>query len=364
MKVLIYLGHPAHFHLYKFIIRVLKQHGHKVTVFIRTKDILEELLDKEGIPYINVMSKERGDSKFAIAFSLLKRDAKMLVYCLKDRPNLMIGSSVEITHVGKLLNIPSVITGENDIDHVKLASVIGYPLVTNLLVPKGVKVGKYIYKTNFYSGYQKIAYLHPNWFKPDPEKVKHLYGDQKQYFILRLVSNTAYHDTNESGISDAMADRIVKYLEPYGKVYINSERKIPAHLEPYRLPMPVDQIHHAMHFCTLLICDSYSMITEAAILATPSIRHTCLIDASTILIELEHKYKLTYAVPLSKPDLVFERIDEIMAIPDIKKEWTIRRDNMLKDKIDVTSFFVWYIENYPTSVEILMKDPDYDLKFR
>ena len=42
MRILVYLGHPAHFHNYKNTIKALKEHGHEVEVLIKKKDILEE----------------------------------------------------------------------------------------------------------------------------------------------------------------------------------------------------------------------------------------------------------------------------------------------------------------------------------
>ncbi len=364
MKVLIYLGHPAHFHFYKYVIRELEERKHTVYVIIKTKDILEELLNRSHMKYINLQLVERKDTRFAIAWSLLKRDVKLFFFCLKHRPNLMIGSSVEITHVGKVLGIPSVVTVEDDINHIKILSKIGYPFASRLLVPKGCQVGKFVYKTNFYNGYQKLAYLHPNRFIPDPEKVKHLYQGEEKYFIIRLVSFTAYHDAGEAGISNQMAEKIIRYLEPHGKVYINSERKLPIHLESYRLPVPVDEIHHALYYCSLLIGDSGSMVTEAALLATPSIRHCTLIGFSALVLELDHLYHLTFGIELTEPELVFKRIDEILSYPDIKAEWIKRRTKMLADKIDVTAFLEWYIENYPKSVNILNKDPEYQLRFK
>ncbi len=36
----------------------------------------------------------------------------------------------------------------------------------------------------------------------------------------------------------------------------------------------------------------------------------------------------------------------------------------LADKIDVTAFMIWFVENYPDSFRILKQDPDYQYKFR
>ena len=51
-------------------------------------------------------------------------------------------------------------------------------------------------------------------------------------------------------------------------------------------------------------------------------------------------------------------------MPNIKKEWKNRRENMLNDKIDVTAFFTWFIENYPQSAQIMRENPDYQYKFK
>jgi len=37
---------------------------------------------------------------------------------------------------------------------------------------------------------------------------------------------------------------------------------------------------------------------------------------------------------------------------------------VLADNIDVTSFMVWFIENYPNSLKIMKDNPDYQWKFK
>jgi len=47
-----------------------------------------------------------------------------------------------------------------------------------------------------------------------------------------------------------------------------------------------------------------------------------------------------------------------------KQVFAKRKEIMLADKIDVTAFFVWFIENYPESAEIMKSNPDYQYKFK
>jgi hypothetical protein len=54
------------------------------------------------------------------------------------------------------------------------------------------------------------------------------------------------------------------------------------------------------------------------------------------------------------------KIDELLAMSDLKTEWGKRRDVMLNDKIDITGFLVRLIEDYPQSINELKKNPDFN----
>ena len=118
-------------------------------------------------------------------------------------------------------------------------------------------------------------------------------------------------------------------------------------------------------YCSdLCIGDSQTMAAEAAVLGTPSIRFNDFVGELGYLEELEHKYNLTYGIKTSNPEKLFEKIDELLAIPNLKETWQKRREKMLSEKIDVTAFMVWFIENYPKSVSVMKANPDYQYKFK
>ena len=56
-------------------------------------------------------------------------------------------------------------------------------------------------------------------------------------------------------------------------------------------------------------------------------------------------------------------LEKLLSIPNLKEIWQKRRENMLNDKIDVTAFMVWFIENYPESVEQMKINPSYQKHF-
>jgi uncharacterized protein len=363
LKILFYFNHPAHFHLFKESIRIFKSKGNEIIIIIKKKDVLEDLLSKEGWNYYNVFPKERKNSKFAIAMSLIRRNIEVFKIALKQKPTLMIGTSVEITHIGKILRIPSIMVNEDDAGQIGYWPKISYPFASTILAPSSCDVGKWADKTIFYNGYHELAYLHPNYFAPNINNITELSPENKPYYIIRLSKLQAHHDKGKSGITDALAIKIIKKLKTKGNVFISSERLFGKELEKYRIKIHPSFIIDALTFATIYIGDSQTMAAEAATLGTPSIRFNDFVGKLGYLEELEHKYGLTYGIKTSDADKLLQKIDELLAITNLKVEWQRRRKKMLSDKIDVTAFFVWFVENYPLSLKIMKDNPNYQFNF-
>ena len=368
MKILFYLGHPAHFHLLKNSVSELIRHGHNVHILTKKKDILDYLLKSSGFNYTNILPEGRRDNKFGIAIGLLKRDYRILHHCRRFRPDIMLGTSAELTHVGKLLNIPSINVNEDDYDAIPFFSKIGYPLATNILAPSSCRTGgidsNWEQKTIHYEGYHELAYLHPNYFVPNVEVIKDKIDISQRFFILRFAKLTAHHDKGKKGISTNIARKIIAILSEKGRVYITSERVLESEFEKYCIQIDPMDIHHALFYTDMYIGDSQTMAAEAAVLGTPSLRFNDFVGKLGYLEELEHKYELTYGIKTFEPDKLFEKIKEFLNTPNLKQEFQSRRQKMLADKIDVTAFMVWFIENYPESVRIMKENPDYQLRFK
>ncbi|MBQ7210877.1 MAG: hypothetical protein IJS05_08305 [Paludibacteraceae bacterium] len=222
-------------------------------------------------------------------------------------------------------------------------------------------------KTIHYHGFQKLAYLHPNQFSPNCDVVRRYNIDpQSPYFIFRFASLKAHHDDGVHGISTDVAQRLIDMLSPYGRIFITSERELEPQFEQYRLQISPLDIHHVMAFATLYIGDSQSMAVEAAMLGVPSLRFNDFVGEKKIGVmeELEQVYGLTYGISSHEPQKLFAKITELLSIPNLKQEWQRRRDSMLADKIDVTAFFTWFVENYPESAKVMRNNPDYQWRFR
>lgn len=364
MTILAFLGHPAHFHLFKHTIAGLRSNGHRVDVCIKKKDILEELLFRSGIDYTNLLPNGRADGTFGILKGVLKKDIGLYKFCKANRPDLMLGTSAEIAHIGKLLRIPSINFSEDDVSVIRKFATAAYPFSGHILSPVACNNGRWNRKTVFYKGYQKLAYLHPNRFRPDEDIASKYIRNGEPYFLIRFAKLTAHHDSGIRGINDAIAGELVKKLEKFGNVYISSERTLSPDFEGYRLEIDPLDIHHLLAFAKLYIGDSQSMSVESAMLGTPSIRYSDFMGKIGVLEELEKTYGLTYGVNPDNPRDLFDTVDRFLEMSSLYESFQNRRRIMLEDKIDVTAFFQWFIEQYPESSSIMQKDPNYQDRFK
>ena len=341
---LFYLGHPAHYHNVSMVIKQLSQKGFRVVLVARGKDVLFELL--EGLPYEIIYLKPRkGKNKLSLIKTILHRELILFRLALRYKPKMLIGTDIVIAHIGKLLSIPSVILNEDDAKEVPFLAKFGFKYATAVFSPDSCDISPYNNKVG-YQGYHELAYLHPNYFKPDKSKIVDLLKHGEKYFILRFAELTAHHDEGKNGIDLSIAKKLIVQLNPFGRVYITSERKLETELEPYRIAIKPTDIHHALCFAEMYIGDSQTMAAEAAVLGTPSIRFNDFVGKLGYLEELEHKYHLTFGVPTDNSELLFSKINELLENNDLKKDFNQRKEQMLKECVDVAQLWTsYFIEN-------------------
>lgn len=365
MNILIQLAHPAQFHLFKNTAKELMEHGHNVHFLIKSKDILEQLLKDSGLPYCNILPQSHRKTTIGMVQDMLIRDWRILKYALRHKIDIFLGSPVELAHVGWLLHKHRINFGEDDASIVMPYIRLGGFFMQTYLTPVSCNIGPLEPKAIHYQGFHKLAYLHPKRFTPDRSVVEKYFTLEKPYFLLRFAELKAYHDVSAKaqGITTDIAQKLIDILLPYGDVYITSERELEPQFEKYRLKINPLDIHHVLAFASLYIGDSQSMAVEAAMLGTPSIRFNDFAGKIGVLEELEHNYELTKGVLSSDPKKLYSTIKEWLALPNIKEAFLQRRQRMLCDKIDVTAFFTWFIENYPMSKKIMLDNPDYQKRF-
>ena len=361
MNILIDIAHPAHVHLIKNTYYELMNNGHKVIVTVKDIPSAIQLLNIFDIPFIYLGGKS--DSLIGKAFLQLKFNYLLWKVVLREKIDIAFGSSLTIAQLSKYTKVKSIILDDDDDDVEPLFVKYAHPAADHILSPACTI--RRTQKMIGYSGYHELAYLHPNRFNPD-ESVLSEIGvlPGEKYFILRFNAFKAHHDVGVQGLSLENKRQLISLLERYGKVFITTERNIDEEFKPYQLKVSPDKAHSLMYYATMLVGDSQTMTSEAAVLGTPAIRCNTFVRRISYLEEEEFKYNLTYGFLPENSDSLFSKINELLEMPNIKNEWKKRRENMLKDKIDVTAFFTWFIENYPQSAQIMRENPDYQYKFK
>lgn len=347
MKILVYLGHPAHFHNYKNTIAALKEHGHEVEILIKKKDVLEDLLKNAGIPYHDILEEGRSNSKFGVMMGLLKRAVRMNRFCNKFHPDILTGSSTENSWIGPLRNIPVINIGEDDAAIVPIYARLAYPGASVILCPDSCSCGKWDYKAVKYHGYQELGYLHPDNFTPDRGLAAKYIDISKPYFLMRFSGLKAYHDTGVRGINNEIARNLIDLLAPHGNVYITSERPLDESLEPYRIAINPLDIHHVMAFADIYLGDSQTMAVEAGVLGVPFIRFNDFVGQIGVLSELEDGYRLGFGIRPDREEKLYETVHELLDMENRKEIFQARRRIMLSECINFVDFLTNYIETYP-----------------
>ncbi len=357
--ILFYMGHPAHYHNVSHVMPALKQMGHNIIVFARGKDVLFDLLEDLPFQIYLFDDNKKDNSKLSLIWVVLKREWELLKIVRRHKVDMMVGTDIVITHIGRIKNIPSLVLNEDDSHAVPLLAKYGFKYSTHTISPKCCDIKPYDNKKIEYNSYHELAYLHPNQFKPKKEIVQQYVDPDSPYFIIRFAKLSAHHDEGIQGINDKIAGKIIELLKPNGKIIITSERILSKKLEPYRLQIEPSDMHHVMAFANLYVGDSQTMAAEAGVLGTPFIRFNDFVGRLGYLDEIENKYKLGYGFRTNQTEQMLEQLSTLLSKKNNKADYQKKRKKMLKEKINYATFLTWFIESYPESAKILKKNPDY-----
>lgn len=360
MRILFCIAHPSQVHQFKYVIRALEKKGHKCRIAVIDKEVSIKLLNAYGFEYEVVgFSKS---SLFSKAIELLKIESKIYSIAKSFKPDLLVGGSgnAYVAHVGKLIHRPSIIF--EDSENAVIERLLTDPFATTICTPSSFNKNLG-YKQILFDGYKELAYLHPNHFCPDPKVPNELGLNKKEpLIIIRFVTWNADHDVGHYGIQNKI--EFAQKLAKYGRVLITSEEKLDPELERYKIKTSPEKLHDLLFFAHLLIGDSQTMTTEAAILGVPAIRCNSFVGKNDMsnFIELEQKYNLIFNYNDSSEALV--KAIELLQNPHLKEDWNHKKKILLQKKIDVSAFMTWFIENHPHSFFTMKENPNFQDKFK
>jgi predicted glycosyltransferase len=194
-----------------------------------------------------------------------------------------------------------------------------------------------------YAGDHELAYLHADRLEPDARRLA-AYGvsADDRYSIVRFVSWQAVHDRNEKGLTGEQKPDLVAALERHGKVFISSEAPLPEDLAAYELKGPVEDIHHLLAHAQMIVGESATMSSEAAVLGVPAVMIATTGRGYTD--DQERRYGHVRHFVEDDYDQAVAAVEELFAW-NPRERGQQARERLLEDKIDVTRWKVDYFES-------------------
>lgn len=328
--VLIEIGHPAHVHFFRGAIAELKRRGVAVHLITRNKDITDSLLDRFGLEYISLSRPAR--TKLGLMVELMRRWWATYRILKKKR----IGVSASIS--GITTAVPSRLAGVRtlsftDTEDATISNRIAMPYSDRILTPEFYR-GDFGKPHERYLGLHELAYLQDFDFEKAAQ-VRHRLGLDTPYVLIRRVANDAVHDWQLKGFTPELLEKLRQRLSTVGKVFISSEGPLPDALQPYRLNIPLEDIHGVLAGAELFVGESPTMAVEASLLGTPAFLLSERVQGLGNMMALEEKQLLVNCQS-------FEELERALgAITDLKAygaEWEKRAALFRRGAVPMSRF--------------------------
>lgn len=362
MNILIDIGHPAHVHLFKNFAHIMLGKGHKVLFTCREKEFEIDLLKANGFTFQSFGRKY--NSLFGKLFGLAKFDFMEWKTCLKFKPDVLLShGSMYAAHAAWIIRKPHISFDDTyNMEQVRL-----YEPFTPVILTGNYEHPRISKKEIRYAGYHELSYLHPNYYTPDKSILDELgVKPDEKYVLIRFIALNATHDWGNKGISPQRKIEAVKTLSKYAKVFISAEGKLPEELEQYRLKTRPERIFDVMAFASLVWGESITIPAEAAVLGVPAMNNNDMV--SYYLLDEQDNYGLCFCYKANNEELnkALENCIELLKRDrkELADEWQTKKNKLLSDHIDVTAFLVWFVENYPESIQVMKDNPNYQYQFK
>lgn len=360
-----FINTPAQYHFFGKIANELMKKGNTVYLLGRDYGETRNLFEEGGSVYYRYSKPptSKAGKILLTPFDILRAYR----YLRELDVDVISGFGGYEVYTSKILKVPNIVFIDSEYSINKKSYQIQFnlfqPFTKVIITPSSYRqnLGEKHIRVN---SYKELAYLHPKYFTAD-KNIHSLLGIQsgEKYVLLRFNAFDAVHDYGIGGFSDQDKIRLVHELKKYAKVFISSEAGVPDIIRDRVLKIPKSKIHDIIYNATLLVTDTQTMTTEAAILGTPAIRCNSFVGHNDMgnFIELEKKYGLIFN--FRDPDLAIQKAIELLQQPSLKHEWQQKRERLLKEKIDIAAFMVWFIGDYPESFRMMKENPGIQERF-
>jgi len=337
MRVLFFTNTPAHVHLYKHAVRELLDRGHDVLVLGREDGCARDLLEYYDLPY-RIYGK-RGTTPRDLLAQLPRHYAKIFRLVRSFDPDRIFGMGGYAAPAG-LVSDTSVIAIQDSEPHT-LDYLMSRPIVDAFLTPYtfGRDLGPKQYR---FLGFKETAYLHPDSYEPTTDIRSELgLPDDEPYVLLRFNSWGAYHDVGQSGFDADQRVALVRRLSEEASVVVSAEDGVASALPETATVYDGHpaHMHDAIAEASLLVADTQTMVTEAALLGTPAIRSNSFVGEDDMgnFTALEAAGLIHNVVEF---DELLELATEFLVDGERRDSWQRQHAEFVEGLVDLTDLIV------------------------
>jgi len=327
------IGHPAHVHLFKNPIGILKDRGWRVVVLARDKEVAFSLLDAYGIEYEKGTRAGTGVSGKAKELFAWRSKAEELIAREGVDVVASVGSPASAL-AARRRGVPHI--AFNDTETGGIQRLLYYPASVGVYTPEWL-LSDYGEKQERYRGLHDLSYLRPERFAPDSGVREDLgLSRGEDYAIARFVSWDATHDWGAEKSGSGGQKKIVELLSSRMRVFVSAESALPSELERYRMELPPERFHDALSEAAVVVGDGATTATEAAVLGTPSLYVSPFAERLGCLVFLESRGLLRTASDISSG---LEKLGSILdSLDGVQAAMVASRRELLDSTIDVAAF--------------------------
>lgn len=337
MRFVFFTNTPAHVHLYRRAVERIETAGHDVLVMARDYGCTVALLDWYDLPYR--VYGACGTTKGSVFRNLPRHYANIVPAVRGFDPDVIFGVGAYAAHAGLVSRTPVVLV--LDSEPTSLDHALSRPFTTAFLTPHAFRkgLGKNHYQ---FRGFCETAYLHPEEFHPSGDIRSQLGLDAEEPFVLlRFNAFGSHHDIGQSGFTAAQRGRLIETFADHATVFVSDEG---GRLDIEALPArPFDVhpalLHDALSAARLVVTDTQTVCTEAALLGTPVIRSNSFVGDGDMgnFVELERQ---RLVVNTADFDEVVETGLDVLRDETIGTAWRRRRDEYVGGLVNLTDVIV------------------------
>ena len=351
MKILIDINHPAHVHYFRNTIKIMAEKGHQFVVINRDDKMINQLLDYYQIEHIIRNKRPEKKNSLRSMLYLLGCICACIKATIRHKPNMYLGFGSSAASITALLfRKPCVIL--DDTEHNKLNHRLYLPGASVVLTPfyYNVNLGE---KQIRFNAYVEQLYMHSHYFSKNDSVLEEQGVKSNDYVLVRYIAYDAHHDKHVTPLQENQKKDIIRLLSDKYRVLLSMEKKNnDVFYDPYLVHFSPEKMHDIEAGAKFMISEGATMASESFVCGVPYIYINPL---HVGYIDQQQKEMPQYFYQTTDYQQV---VDAVKILDEENANKHSIKESIESTTIDPTAFLVWFLENYPSSLQQTHQERD------